>query len=452
MHALFRTVGVRQNLLNQVTPGPIRQEAASDAVTASYPPQSDFASSPATESFKPTVIFDDAAGTDVRGSLTADLKSRVQKVAAIAAQHAEIVDREARFPSEALEAAKAERLLGMMVPRHVGGDGASVSDVVDVCYMLARCCSSTAMIFAMHQIMVAILLRHAPNSKWHEKLLRTLAKEQLLIASSTTDGQGGGDLRASSSAMEQNGSHVTLIKSATVMSYGAEADAILTTARRSAEALPSDQALIALVKRNYELEPLMNWDTLGMRGTCSRGFTLKSLCDAEQVLPDPYHKIQAQTMMPVAHLTWSAVWTGIAAGAVERARRFVRTASRRGGIPPAAAHLTRASLTLRGLRSIVGAALQRFESAAGQEDILSSIEFQNALNLLKVNSSEMASSAVMSAMQACGLSGYRNDGDFSISRSLRDVLSSSIMINNERILASVSNASLLIEAPQTLRD
>ena len=29
----------------------------------------------------------------------------------------------------------------------------------------------------------------------------------------------------------------------------------------------------------------------------------------------------------------------------------------------------------------------------------------------------------MSAMRACGLSGYRNDGDFSVGRHLRDVLS-----------------------------
>ena len=74
------------------------------------------------------------------------------------------------------------------------------------------------------------------------------------------------------------------------------------------------------------------------------------------------------------------------------------------------------------------------------------------MNLLKVNASEMATSTVLSAMQACGLSGYRNDGEFSVSRHLRDVLSASIMINNERILANAATPSLLIEVPRTLRD
>ena len=48
----------------------------------------------------------------------------------------------------------------------------------------------------------------------------------------------------------------------------------------------------------------------------------------------------------------------------------------------------------------------------------------------------------MSALQACGLSGYRNDGEFSVTRHLRDVLSAPIMINNDRILANAANAAL----------
>jgi acyl-CoA dehydrogenase len=53
----------------------------------------------------------------------------------------------------------------------------------------------------------------------------------------------------------------------------------------------------------------------------------------------------------------------------------------------------------------------------------------------------------MSAMRACGLSGYRNDGDFSVGRHLRDVLSAPIMINNDRILANSEAAVLMSEPP-----
>jgi acyl-CoA dehydrogenase len=386
--------------------------------------------------------------------LEKELKLRTETSAATAAEHADKVDREARFPSEAFMTLRAQRLLGIQIPAELGGDGASVSDTVNICYMLGRSCASTGMIFAMHQIMVSILVRHAMHSSWHERLLRRITTEQLLLASSTTEGQSGGDLRNSACSVEQIGARITLVKNATVVSYGAQADAILTTARRAPDAPSSDQVLVAFVKPDYQLEASGAWDTLGMRGTCSPGFQLKGSGIAEQVLPDPYHKIHTHTMMPVAHLTWSAVWSGLAAGAVERARRFTRSAARRSGgqLPPSTMHFTRASMSLRSLRMIVSSALGRFEASANHSEELESIDFQNALNLLKVNSSELAIATVLSAMQACGLSGYRNDGEFSVSRHLRDALSSSLMINNDRILASSTSGSLLIDVPHLLTE
>ena len=117
---------------------------------------------------------------------------------------------------------------------------------------------------------------------------------------------------------------------------------------------PSDQVLVALVKEDYQLERIVDWDALGMRGTCSTGFMLKAAGEINQLLPESYQTIHTQTMMPVAHLTWSGVWSGIAAGAVERARRFVRSAARHanGQLPLGAAHLTRATTSLRALEEL----------------------------------------------------------------------------------------------------
>ncbi len=190
-----------------------------------------------------------------------------------------------------------------------------------------------------------------------------------------------------------------------------------------------------------------------MRGTCSAGFRLRGTGGSEQVLPLPYQTILAQSMVPIAHLTWSAVWSGVAAGAVERARRFMRNAARKSGgqLPPGAAHLTRATAELRMLRGMIASELQRFEAAADNGAQLETLDFQAAMNLLKVSASELAGKTVMSALQACGLAGYRNDGEFSVTRHLRDVLSAPIMINNDRILANAANAALLVETPARLR-
>ena len=75
---------------------------------------------------------------------------------------------------------------------------------------------------------------------------------------------------------------------------------------------------------------------------------------------------------------------------------------------------------------------------------------QLALNFLKVEASELAAATVMSAMRACGLSGYRNDSEFAMGRYLRDILSAPIMINNDRILANSEAAVLMSEPPAAL--
>jgi len=388
------------------------------------------------------------------GDAAADLLTRTTEVATIAAASADAIDREARFPHEAIAAARSQRLLGIMVPHRLGGEGAGMSDVLDVCYALGRACASTAMIYAMHQTKVALVIRHGHDSAWHERLLRRLCAEQLLLASSTTEGQSGGDVRKSAAPIEANGERIRLERAATVISYGEHADGIVTTARRSADASGSDQVLAVFLKQDYSLERLVGWDTLGMRGTCSSGFKLRASGERGQILPEPYEAIHVHTMMPVAHLTWSSAWAGIAAGAVERARLFVREAARRanGQLPPGAAHLTRANATLRTLRALVASNLQRFDAASADERALEALDFQTSMNLLKVNASELAIATVMSALQAAGLTGYRNDGEFSIGRHLRDVLSSPIMINNDRILANVATASMLGGVPASLRD
>jgi acyl-CoA dehydrogenase len=393
-----------------------------------------------------------AARTEV--SALNDLKTRAEAVGAIAAREAAIVDREARFPAAAIENARAQALMGILVPRELGGEGSKLSEVADVCYRLGRACASTGLIYSMHQSAVACLVRHARKNEWHAHLLQRIAGEQLLVASSTTEGQSGGNVRSSAAAVERDGSRIALTRAATVISYGAEADAIVTTARRSAEATSSDQVLVAFLKKDYTLEPVVSWDTLGMRGTCSTGFTLKAAGVSDQILPEPYERIHAQTLVPTAHLLWASVWNGIAAAAVERAQSFIRKAARQanGELPPGTPHFTKASSSLRLLRSMLVSALTHYEAVSNDARTLSSLDFQTAFNLVKVDASELAVATVLSALRACGLSGYRIDGDFTIGRYLRDVLSAPIMINNDRILANIVNLALMSGVPTSLLD
>jgi acyl-CoA dehydrogenase len=382
------------------------------------------------------------------------LLQRAVEVANVAAREADDVDRAARFPKAAIDAAREQKLLGAQIPRAFGGEGASIFDIAEVCYTLGRACASTAMIYAMHQTKVACLVRHGVGSPWHETLMRRVAAEQLLLASSTTEGQNGGNVRSSAAAIVRADAGISLIRSATVISYGAQADAIVSIARRAGDAAASDQVLVAFTKDNYTLDRTLEWETLGMRGTCSAGFELKATGSAAQIFPDPYAAIHTQTMTPVAHLCWSSVWAGIAAAAVDRAQLFIRKAARGAGgqMPPGASHFTSAKMSLTKLRAVITSTMDSYAIHEHDEVALASLDFQSSINLLKVEASELAVTTVLAAMRACGLSGYRNDGDVSVGRHLRDVLSAPLMINNDRILSSIATASLMSGVPATLRN
>jgi acyl-CoA dehydrogenase len=380
------------------------------------------------------------------------LGARGRRAAAAAAAEAEAVDREARFPRAAVEALRAERLLGILLPAELGGEAARVTDAAEICYQLGQACASAAMIYAMHQSCIACVMNHRGDSAWHADLLRRIAADQLLLASSTTEGSAGGNVRASAAPIMRQGDRIELDRAASVVSYGDEADVIVTTARRSATAAATDQVLVSFLRADYELQPTGSWDPLGMRGTCSRGFALRARGLAAQVLPAPYEQIHGQSMVPVSHLLWSASWTGIAAAAAERARAFSRQAARGAGgtLPPGAAHLTKAVAGLQTLRGRLEAALAAYEARRGDARALTAVDFQSAITLLKVEVSETAVGVVLAAARACGLAGYRNDSAFSIGRALRDILSAPIMINNDRILADFAKTSLLVPVPATI--
>jgi acyl-CoA dehydrogenase len=377
----------------------------------------------------------------VEDSLTA----RAQRVAAVAAGHADVVDLEGRFPREAVDAMRAERLLSIQIPVSLGGEAASITEIAELCAILGQSCAASAMVFAMHQIKLSSLVEHGIASDWHRDFMRRIAGEQLLLASATTEGGIGGNLRNSICAVRVEGDLCFLEKDATVISYGAHADAILITSRSSADAAPSDQVLTAFLKDQYTLERTIVWDTLGMRGTCSDGFLFKGEATAVQILPKPFAEIAAQSMLATSHLLWSGVWYGIATDAVSRAQAFVRAAARKspGSPPPGALRLAEVSSLLQVVKSNVVAGLKVYEEAKSDADRLSSMAFAVAMNNVKIASSEMILPIINHAMLICGIMGYKNGTPYSLGRHLRDAHSAQLMISNDRILGNTSTMLLV---------
>ncbi len=378
----------------------------------------------------------------------AELVARARTIGAtIAAQCADDVDRAGRFPVETVAAMRDAVLLSALVPAEHGGSGAGMRDLVAMCSAVAQGCASSAMILAMHHIQVACLVRHGRQEPNFASYLDEIAERQLLLASITSEVGTNGDTRSSVCAVERTDERFALTKQATTVSYGEHADDLLVTCRRDADAPASDQVLVLCRGRHTTLERTGEWDTLGMRGTCSPPFRMKARGPAWAIVPGSFADASAQSMVPYSHILWSAVWLGLATDAASRAAAYVRAEARRkpGTVPPMAARLAELSVLLQTFRQNVGAVAADFDALGDEREALSGMAWALRLNNLKIASSTAVTEIVHRALQIIGINGYRNDTSYSVSRQYRDALSASLMVSNDRILAKGAQMLLVLK-------
>jgi acyl-CoA dehydrogenase len=360
-------------------------------------------------------------------------------VCAVAARHAMAVDSDARFPFEAFAALRDAGLMGVLVPCELGGEAATISEIVSICHLLGRNCASTGLIYAMHLIQAACIVQHG-RTAWHRDTMHQLAAEQFLLASATTEAATGGDLGRSECTIQTEGNQFDVEKTGAVISYGDYADMVLVTARRSPDAAATDQVLAAVPRRQFVLTRTAGWDALGMRGTCSNTYQFRGHGHTDQILPTPYGDIQNDTMTPFAHLTWSAVWLGIAVDALARARLYLR--SKPNATAPHA-RLVQANANLQQMKADLIAAVRQYQSHLATPDKSVTFALLMVMNNLKISVSTGVVQVVQQALSICGIAGYRNDTPFSLGRHLRDALSAPLMVSNDRITAGMGKMLLV---------
>ena len=383
---------------------------------------------------------------------TGDLATIADRIGvSVAGPASTSVDSESRFPHETFEALRQARMLSVLIPIEFGGAGANLVDVGRAVERLSRHCASSAMVYAMHHIQVAALARHG-RSAWARDYVQAVAHGELLLASATTETGVGGDVRSSICAVQYDESHggFHIEKDAPVVSYGAHADAVLATARRTVGSPASDQVLVVLPTIEGTLEQRSVWNALGFRGTCSHGFVVRGTGDVEQILTDPYADISARTMLPTSHVLWASVWLGLAGQAVDIARRYVRAQARKqpGVMPPAARHLAELVGRFEEFGAITATRTQEYAACIDDDDHCSSMGFALRMNALKVSASTLVVEIVSKAMTICGISAYLEDSPYSLGRLLRDAHGAALMVNNDRLIDASAQMLLVHKEAQ----
>jgi acyl-CoA dehydrogenase len=315
-------------------------------------------------------------------------------------------------------------------------------DVASVCFELGNSCGSTALIYAMHQIQVATLVHE--HTKWHQQFLAEVASEQLLLGSVTSEVGVGGSIRTSKCApIDLGNGQFSLHKEATTISYGSRAQALLVTSRRNNDSDASDQILSVVKRDQYQLQLTSEWDTMGMRSTCSHGFIFEAKSvPYEQVFQTMFSDIASKIMLPVSHILWASAWLGIATDALTRARAYLRAQAKSNSsanMPPGATRLVEAVSKLKSAHSMLKSSLLKYQD---MKEVNPDIAFTVEMNNIKTFISNVALDCVNEAMMICGISGYKKGTRYSVERHLRDIHSARLMVSNDRIM--LNNASFVV--------
>lgn len=246
------------------------------------------------------------------------------KLAGRFAERAPQHDRDNTFPVENYEDLREAGFLRLTVPTELGGQGATLAEIVPVLERLAMGDASTALAVTMHISPLgqwASVWRQTGNPRLAD-LLRMAAQDRLIWASVTSEPGLSNDMtNANTLAVKVDGGfRITGRKS--YATNTAVATHCSTTARYDgAEGGPRLLLCrIALDQPGVTIE--QTWDTMGMRGTQSNDVIYDDVfvSDQDVVHSLPIGHLDArvfETVWSWALAAFAAVYTGIAAGALD---------------------------------------------------------------------------------------------------------------------------------------
>lgn len=380
--------------------------------------------------------------------MTPEQLAAVETVAAVAAEHAGRTDRDAAFPTGALDAMRATGLLGLNVPTGYGGWGGDLTDLVDATVALGRVDMSVAMIFTMHCQQVAAVVGYGTD-KLRADLLPAVARGEVYLGSVTTEPGTGGHLLTSDSTLHADGGELRIDRDAPIVTGGPYADGFLITTRAPGATAPTQVDLVYADRDQLDLQVLGGWEPLGMRATHSVPMKLTGSVPEWQTIGGHggFRAIATAVFGPMAHLGWSAAWLGTATGALARLVGHARSTAGRRQLDPSSELVLLRLASIRGRIDVVHALLRHTVSVLQAADDPSSPPVQLLVNTLKTRAADDCFAAAHELVELAGLRhGYLTGSPLALERAFRDLRSASLNYGNDRLRLANGSLTLLDSA------
>jgi alkylation response protein AidB-like acyl-CoA dehydrogenase len=359
-----------------------------------------------------------------------EIVARARRLAAERiAPFAAAVDREGRFPREAMQALAEEGFYGLSLPVQVGGLGQGLRAACAVLDEIAQACGSTAMVYLMHLCACACY----SASPAAARILPEVARGRHLgtLAWSET-GSRSHFWAPVSQATAHNGQVVLSARKSWVTSAG-EADGYVVSTRSPQASSPTDSVLYLVYRDDPGVRVEGSWEGLGMRGNASAPMALENCrLDPERALcpPGQGFPTMLEVVLPWFNLGSAAVSVGLAEAAT-RATQAHLTASRLEHLGSRLADLPNLRARLAEMR------IETDRTRAHLASVLDAVEQPGPATVLLVLESKAAAAEAAVrvtdlGMQACGGAAFSRH--LTLERHFRDARAAAVMAPTTDVL------------------
>jgi len=348
-------------------------------------------------------------------------------------RHAEEVDRDGRFPAEAISALRDAGLLGLGIPDAYGGPGGGPADIVEAIAQVSGACGSTGMVFTMHLVAAQTLLAGTDGEGPKADALREIAAGRHLSTLAYSERATRSHFWAQTSRAELTGDGVSISAEKSWVTSASHADSYVVATGAPGASAPTETELYLVPADADGMEIEGAFDGLGMRGNDSAAVRLNGVrVDEGRRLGDPGSgfDLMLSATLPWFVLGCAACCTGLAQSALATACRHVAGArlehlgSSLAEVPGVRTRLATAQIDLMQSRALLNQTARQVEEGDPQSQL--------AILALKAAAAEMAIRVTDEAMRACGGAAYSKH--LPLERSFRDARAATIMAPTTDIL------------------
>lgn len=236
------------------------------------------------------------------------------------------LDKESAFPFDGLKKLGAEGLLGLTIPKALGGRGADNVSFVLVTEAIAKSCASTALIFLTHSLLIRAIALAGTDEQKHRLLPPLLAGERIGAFAFTEAASGSNSLSIATKAVT-DGDSLIINGSKSKITGAQEAQVYFVILRTDEAKTPLDLSAVIVEKGTPGFSFGNNSDFMGLRGTSNGELNFQD-CRVPRTnilgTENGYMKI-SPAYASQAMLGMSAISLGIAQAAVAVAIEHAKT-------------------------------------------------------------------------------------------------------------------------------